>query len=337
MAYQKLAPLSALITLALPVGVAFAQVNSPATSVAPALEVACEQVGAALQASVATAGSRARVLQLVEDSMIASEECACEIVKSAIIASKADRDFVGEIVRTAATASPGMTPTIAECAMQVAPDAAVRIREALERVLVGEGAVDGGKSPVYDGGASMDDGASYGKGEVYGKGQVYGKSVVDPGPVSGPGPVTEGGGFGDDTWGKAPVDIRGIYLIPPAVGGFGGFGGTTEVVREIVERDSGSSSRGRTTAATVILGLGGNDSDGDGIIDSVEGDTDQDGDGIPAYLDSDTDGDGIPDSSEGLNDFDGDGVPDFRDFNGSSQPSTPTLPPCPYSDPNCND
>ena len=55
------------------------------------------------------------------------------------------------------------------------------------------------------------------------------------------------------------------------------------------------------------------DSDGDGIPDSVEGTGDIDGDGIPNFLDPDSDGDNIPDSVEGTDDFDGDGIPNYQD------------------------
>ena len=57
----------------------------------------------------------------------------------------------------------------------------------------------------------------------------------------------------------------------------------------------------------------GDDTDGDGIPDDVEGDGDIDGDGIPNFEDDDSDGDGIPDSEEVLDDLDGDGLPGFLD------------------------
>ncbi len=60
--------------------------------------------------------------------------------------------------------------------------------------------------------------------------------------------------------------------------------------------------------------LSGDDSDGDGIPDAVEGADDADGDGIPNYLDEDSDGDGIPDAVEGADDADGDGIPNFLDL-----------------------
>lgn len=63
------------------------------------------------------------------------------------------------------------------------------------------------------------------------------------------------------------------------------------------------------------------DSDGDGISDTDEGNADIDGDGFPNSHDDDSDGDGIPDSVEAGDDSldtrpvdtDGDGVPDFLD------------------------
>jgi hypothetical protein len=58
----------------------------------------------------------------------------------------------------------------------------------------------------------------------------------------------------------------------------------------------------------------GNDSDGDGIPDDVEGDGDTDGDGIPDYLDEDSDGDTIPDRVETADDQDEDGTPNYLDL-----------------------
>ena len=58
----------------------------------------------------------------------------------------------------------------------------------------------------------------------------------------------------------------------------------------------------------------GQDADGDGINDEVEGCSgDVDGDQVPDYLDPDADGDGVLDSVEGSADSDGDGLPDYKD------------------------
>ena len=56
------------------------------------------------------------------------------------------------------------------------------------------------------------------------------------------------------------------------------------------------------------------DSDYDGLSDTEEGVLDTDGDGIPDYLDRDCDGNGFEDRQEGRADIDGDGIPNFRDF-----------------------
>ena len=59
------------------------------------------------------------------------------------------------------------------------------------------------------------------------------------------------------------------------------------------------------------------DSDGVGLSDGVETNygeaIDTDGDGLIDALDSDSDADGVPDSAEGIVDTDGDGHPDFQD------------------------
>ncbi len=56
-----------------------------------------------------------------------------------------------------------------------------------------------------------------------------------------------------------------------------------------------------------------NDSDGDGILDIVEGSDDTDTDSLPNYLDLDSDADGINDSIEGATDDDADTKPNFID------------------------
>jgi hypothetical protein len=55
------------------------------------------------------------------------------------------------------------------------------------------------------------------------------------------------------------------------------------------------------------------DSDGDGILNYLDGFDDDDGDGLPNYVDLDSDNDGIADAVEGSNDSDFDGIPDHLD------------------------
>ncbi|MFM7020300.1 MAG: Ig-like domain-containing protein [Aquirufa sp.] len=56
------------------------------------------------------------------------------------------------------------------------------------------------------------------------------------------------------------------------------------------------------------------DSDGDGIVDSLEGRGDMDADQHPNYRDGDSDGDGLSDAVEKAGDPDGDGIPNFLDL-----------------------
>ncbi|MEN0062708.1 MAG: hypothetical protein AAGA48_11195 [Myxococcota bacterium] len=55
------------------------------------------------------------------------------------------------------------------------------------------------------------------------------------------------------------------------------------------------------------------DSDGDGIDDAIEGARDTDGDGTADFADEDSDDDGLPDGVDDLADPDNDGIPNFRD------------------------
>lgn len=59
--------------------------------------------------------------------------CACPLTKTAIQTVDASRDQVGEIVYAATTVAPEQYKSIATCALEVAPDAAEEIRQALLR------------------------------------------------------------------------------------------------------------------------------------------------------------------------------------------------------------
>eukprot|EP01047_Picozoa_sp_COSAG01_P003103 COSAG01_NODE_89_length_27311_cov_22.687061_9_plen_1079_part_00 len=56
------------------------------------------------------------------------------------------------------------------------------------------------------------------------------------------------------------------------------------------------------------------DSDGDGMSDGTEGTADTDGDGAANFLDTDSDGDGIPDVLETNGDADSDNIPNYLDL-----------------------
>lgn len=90
----------------------------------------CDRVSSQVRAEVEK--DPAKVLMVVEDFMVANESCACEIVKAAILASKADADMVKQIVVTATNVSPNMSKVIVECASAVAPEHAGAIQASNE-------------------------------------------------------------------------------------------------------------------------------------------------------------------------------------------------------------
>jgi hypothetical protein len=99
-----------------------------------------------------------------------------------------------------------------------------------------------------------------------------------------------------------------------------------------------------------------NDTDGDGTIDALDtdddddslatadevaaadaaGSADPDGDGDVAWLDRDSDDDGVPDGADdGLADSDGDGRPDFLDKDSNAKPVVNDEPPAPNEPAGC--
>lgn len=166
----------------------------------PAKLPPCEEVVKTMQAEIAAEPSR--VLLAVENALTVNSSCACEIIKAAIIATKADNEMVGEIVFAAVNAAPAEAAKIVECAAAEAPKATPAIRNAMQKAMgtdgeekpVAETAEPSGKEPV-------------GK-EPVGKAPV-GKQVVgkEPAPV----PPSDKPDFGE----IGPV---GIYIVPP-IGG----------------------------------------------------------------------------------------------------------------------
>jgi hypothetical protein len=144
---------------------------------APVSAATCDKVAADVRAAIEANPSK--VLVIVEDAMVTNETCACEIVKTALIASKANEDLARQIVLTATNVAPNLTQLIAECA---------------RGVLAGDGTAGKTGKEVAD---------------VYGKDvqDVYGKEVKN---VVGVQPVND--------YGPAPADIRGVYLIQPSAG-----------------------------------------------------------------------------------------------------------------------
>ncbi|MCE9518487.1 MAG: hypothetical protein K8R87_02810 [Verrucomicrobia bacterium] len=76
-----------------------------------------------------------KILVIVEDAMVANESCACEIVKAAIMASKADSDLTKQIVLTATHVAPKMAPLIAECAGAITVGGGKGVVESVKQVI----------------------------------------------------------------------------------------------------------------------------------------------------------------------------------------------------------
>jgi hypothetical protein len=139
----------------------------------------------------------AKTLMIVEDALVINEACACEIVRAAIEASKADDALKQQIVQTALAVAPKMAPVITECA-----------------------GIQGNVPVALAPQVSEDAEVTYS-----GKSGKDGKSVL---PVIPPAPVEE-----VEEFAYIPRDIRGIYLIAP--GGVGVIGQRS--VEEVCDDD----------------------------------------------------------------------------------------------------
>lgn len=136
-----------------------------------------------------------RVLLVVEDAIITDEACACEIVKAAILASKANADLAHQIQLTAANAAPAKAKLIAECVTAIIPEA-------------GDMVSQGDKDVVFSGKDVL-------------------PSLKEPSPVQ---PVLPAVDPGPSDYAIIPPDIRGVYLIQPAAGGLAFNTGTENVI-----------------------------------------------------------------------------------------------------------
>jgi hypothetical protein len=92
---------------------AFASI-SPAQSASNCAEISND-------VRVAVEKDPSKVLMVVEDALVINEGCAADIVKAAIIASKADAALAGQIVQTAVSVAPKMAAVINESANSVVP------------------------------------------------------------------------------------------------------------------------------------------------------------------------------------------------------------------------
>lgn len=173
----------------------------------------CGPVIKALRSEIAARPSR--VLIAVEDALTMNEQCACEIIKASIEATRADAKLVGQIVFTALQSAPGMSATIVECAVEAAPYAAEEIRSAMQQAL-GDKAVK-----TREDAAEAGDMAPAKEVEAGGKEAApTGKATVESGKelVARATTMTEAAPSeweSDDWFGTFHVGVGGIYLTAP--------------------------------------------------------------------------------------------------------------------------
>lgn len=166
----------------------------------------CDDIAADVRKAITS--DPAKTLMIVEDALVINEACACEIVRTAIDASKADQAMKQQIVQTAMAVAPKMAPMITECAgMQ-------------------------GNIPVAstEAAPSEDDQATYS-----GKSGKGAKSVL---PVIPAEPVED-----VEEFAYIPRDIRGIYLIAPGGVGVIGQRSTEDICDKDKDDDHGDKDK----------------------------------------------------------------------------------------------
>jgi hypothetical protein len=104
---------------------------------APDCQTVSEQTAHAIETSPE------KLLQTVAQQIAANESCAGEVVKTAILTSKADKELVAQIVETAAATAPKQLQRIADTAIAFAPDAYAEIAAVLKRIDLNQGTAQG--------------------------------------------------------------------------------------------------------------------------------------------------------------------------------------------------
>ncbi len=136
----------------------------------------------------------AGIISLVKDQVALNPDLTCEIVKAAILGSKADSDLVASIVKAAGEAAPKYLSVAADCAGAVAPDAKGAIQAVVSEM-------SGGQQP----------------GEVASEGNPLdfpGQKPGDPPPTVGP---TPGGPGGFSVIPPGPPVLVPPVIVPPII------------------------------------------------------------------------------------------------------------------------
>lgn len=87
-----------------------------------------------------------QVLSIVESEIAANQNCACEIVKTAIKVSGADEALVGDITEVAITAAPQAMRMISQCAIAAMPEALASVQAVLAKLDPNSGDTSSAKS-----------------------------------------------------------------------------------------------------------------------------------------------------------------------------------------------
>ena len=98
----------------------------------PQMSSDCASIGLSIQQRIKLDPSK--VLEYVELEISTNQACACEIVKSAIVASDADTAEVVAIVETAITVAPETMRIVSQCAIATMPDSITEVQALLARL-----------------------------------------------------------------------------------------------------------------------------------------------------------------------------------------------------------
>ena len=90
-----------------------------------------------------------RVLEIVSLKVEASPECACEIVKQAILDTEAPKESVQNIVEVAIIAAPDQMRLISQCAIAIAPDSIKEVQRVLAKFTPQAGESYSAKAMMY--------------------------------------------------------------------------------------------------------------------------------------------------------------------------------------------
>jgi len=152
-----------------------------------------------------------RVLIIVEDTLVVSDACACEVVKAALGAAQASPKLAAQIVLVAVNAAPAKATVIAECAKAAAPDAAVEIDGAVREAI-------GSSSEKKSAPAEQSDAETS---EPKPAAETPASASSDPkapvAPKNPPAPLAPAESEAD--FGLSPVALGGVYLVYPGSSG----------------------------------------------------------------------------------------------------------------------